>query len=230
MTRRALVLGATGLVGRHCLRLLLGCKAYDEVRVLTRREVEVEHPRLREKVIDPEQLEQEGDFFKVDDVFCCLGTTMKEAGSREAFEHVDHELVVRCGHMAKQAGVQRFMVVSTVNANARSSFFYARVKGRMEQDLEALGLPLLALIQPSLLRGYRREKRLAEDVGNLISRLLEPVTRWTDAHWLPVPAERVAQAMVGMALMGPDTGVYRVRYRDFQVFAGKFQGQFPALA
>ena len=125
--------------------------------------------------------------------------------------------------MARRAGVQRFLVVSAVNAKARSPFFYSRVKGQMERALIRLELPLLAILQPSLLRGAREDKRPAEDWGNIVNRIVEPLTRWTDAHWLPVDSRKVADAMVGMALVGPDTGLYRLRYRDFLVFAGKFR-------
>ncbi|WP_232802457.1 NAD(P)H-binding protein [Alloalcanivorax mobilis] len=227
MTRTALILGATGLVGGQCLRLTLASQAYDEVRVLTRRPLAIEHPRLRQTVIDPDHLDQHHHEFQVDDLFCALGTTMKRAGSREAFRRVDEDLVVRAARLALQAGVQRCLVVSAVNARARSPFFYARVKGEMEQRLETMGLPMLAFMQPSLLLGERSEARRAEALGARLSKWLQPVTRWTDAHWLPVQASLVAQAMVGMALLGPSTGTYRVRYRDFPVFAGQFKQRYP---
>ena len=93
-----------------------------------------------------------------------------------------------------------------------------------------LDLPLLAIVQPSLLRGEREDKRPAEDWGNIFNRVIEPLTRWTDAHWLPVDGRKVADAMVGMALMGPDTGLYRLRYRDILVFAGKFHEKVTKAA
>tara|TARA_B100000676_G_scaffold281481_1_gene306557 strand:+ start:809 stop:1483 length:675 start_codon:yes stop_codon:yes gene_type:complete len=223
MTRKALLLGATGLVGSDCLANLLEREEYQQVCVLSRRPLAVKHPKLEVHVIDFDEIEASQLHFQVDDVFCCLGTTMKKAGSRQAFRHVDHDLVVLAGQMAQRAGVQRFLVVSAVNANARSPFFYARVKGQMERALMKLELPLLAILQPSLLRGPREDRRPAEDWGNVFNRIIEPLTRWTDAHWLPVDSKKVADAMVGMALEGPQTGLYRLRYRDFLVFAGKFR-------
>ena len=225
MTRKALLLGATGLVGQDCLANLLESDEYDQVRVLCRRPLSVEHPKLDVQVIDLDDMQACQSSFQVDDVFCCLGTTMKKAGSRQAFRHVDHDLVVLAGQMALRAGVQRFLVVSAVNANARSPFFYSRVKGQMERALIKLELPLLAILQPSLLRGQREARRPAEDWGNIFNRVIEPLTRWTDAHWLPVDSHKVADAMVGMALEGPQTGLYKLRYRDFLVFAGKFRNQ-----
>lgn len=221
MTRTALVLGATGLVGQGCLNRILDSDDYERVTVLSRRETPMQHPKLDWQVVDLDKMEACQAQFQVDDVFCCLGSTMKKAGSRQAFRHVDHDLVVLAGQIAKRAGVQRFLVVSAINANARSPFFYSRVKGQMERALQELELPLLVLVQPSLLRGAREENRLGEDIGNLLNRVVEPLTRWTDAHWLPVDGSKVADGMVGMALEGPDTGLYKLRYRDFLVYSGK---------
>lgn len=226
MTKKALVLGATGLVGRHSLRYLLDSNAYQHVTVLSRRPLDIEHPRLTVKEGDLADLTPWAEQFAVDDVFCCLGTTMDKAGSRQAFRHVDHDLVLSAGQLAKRAGVQRFLVVSAVNARAHSPFFYARVKGQMERDLIKLKLPLLAIFQPSLLKGERDHKRPAEDWGNLAGRVLHPLTRWTNAHWLPVEAETVGMAMAGMALLGPQTGLYKLRYRDFLEFAGQYREAF----
>ncbi len=223
MTRTALLLGATGLVGQHCLQQLLDSDEYEKVTVLSRRAGDLEHAKLNWQVVDLDRMEGLQDHFQVDDVFCCLGSTMKKAGSRQAFRHVDHDLVVLAGQMARRAGVQRFLVVSAINANSRSPFFYSRVKGQMERALKDLELPLLVLVQPSLLRGQRDDKRPAEDWGNLINRIIEPLTRWTDAHWLPVDASKVAEGMVGMALEGPDSGLYKLRYRDFLVYSGKLR-------
>ncbi len=222
-----MLLGATGLVGGECLNQLLDNEAYSQVTVLSRRKGDKSHPKLDWQVVDLDDLEACQQYFQVDDVFCCLGTTMKKAGSRQAFRHVDHDLVVLAGQVAKRVGVQRFLVVSAINANARSPFFYSRVKGQMERALTALELPLLVLVQPSLLRGNREDKRPAEDWGNLLNRIVEPLTRWTDAHWLPVDASKVAEGMVGMALEGPDSGRYKLRYRDFLVYSGKLRDSQP---
>ena len=223
--RKALLLGATGLVGRDCLEALLACDDYHSVTVLTRRPLAVSHDKLTVLETSLDEMEAYQEYFAVDDVFCCLGTTMKKAGSRQAFRHVDHDLVLLAAQMAHKASVQRFLVVSAVNANPHSPFFYSRVKGQMERALMRIEIPLLALFQPSLLRGEREDKRPAEDWGNILNRVIEPITRWTDAHWLPVDSKKVAQAMVGMALEGPSTGLYKLRYRDFLVYAGKRQEQ-----
>lgn len=222
MNRRALLLGATGLVGGQCLRKLLECDDYQEVRVLSRRPVGWRHPKMLERVGDLAHIDQHGDFFFVDDVFCALGTTLKQAGSKEAFRSIDLDLVTRIGQLARDAGVQRFLVVSAVNANAHSPFFYARIKGQMERELTALQLPMLALFQPSLLLGERETARPLEALGMRVASVINPLTRWTNASWLPVSGERIAEAMLGMALMGPDTGTHRVRFPDFVTYADRY--------
>lgn len=227
MTRKALLLGATGLVGRHCLKLLLGCGAYQEVRVLTRRPLGMEAPGLSETVIDLQQLDSYRERFQVEDVFCALGTTLKRAGSRSAFRNVDEHLVVAAAELARDAGAQRMMVVSAAGANPRAAFFYSRVKGSMEQRLEALELPFLAFMQPSLLIGERAEYRPGEALGMRLSTWIQPFTRGSNAAWLPVPARRVARAMVGVALLGPATGTYRLRYRDIAAFSERFGQHYP---
>ena len=214
-------MGATGLVGRHVVAALLASDQYRLVRTLVRRPTGLQDPRLEEQVVDLEQLDAQRAAFQVDDVFCCLGTTIKTAGSRRAFAHVDHDLVVESGALARDAGAERLLVVSALNATVRSPFFYSRVKGRMELSLRRQQWPLLAFFQPSLLRGQRDHARAGEDLSNRIARLLDPWVRWSRADWLPVDAEQVARAMVGMALYGPQSGLYRLRYRDFQLYADK---------
>lgn len=230
MQRTALLLGATGLVGGHCLHRLLTCGAYRQVRVLTRRPLGIQHPRLQETLLDGQTLDRYQDCFQVDDVFCALGTTLKQAGSRAAFQYVDQELVVSAGQRAAAAGAGRFIVVSAANARRRSPFFYARVKGRMEQQLEQAGLPLLVFMQPSLLLGERPRQRTAEALGARLFKTLSPLAAWSGAAWLPVDARRLADAMLGIALTGPSSGTYRLRYKDFQVFARTFRERYPDAA
>lgn len=219
----ALVLGASGLVGRQCLRRLLDSGAYRRVTVLTRRSLGVQHPCLHEIMADPLVPQDHSDAFQVDHVFCALGTTLRQAGSRAAFRHVDEALVVQAGQLAVVAGVRRFMVVSALNANPRSPFFYARVKGQMERQLAQAGLPLLVFMQPSLLLGERDRRRSAEALGGWLYQKAAPAAAWSRASWLPVSAGLVAEAMLGMALTGPSSGIYRLRYRDFLIFSRAFR-------
>lgn len=188
---RVLLTGATGLVGSHLLRLLIQDARVDEIIAPTRRPL----PAMR-KVVNP----VEDDLTDVlrplsvslDMVFCCLGTTRKQAGSREAFLHVDYTLVVDSALTGLRLGAKHMLVVSAHGANRHSPFFYSRVKGEMENALRHQGWPRLTLIRPSLLLGERAHKRSGES-------LLAPLFNLLPGNWRSVPAKAVAKAMVEAA-------------------------------
>ena len=218
-THRALVLGATGLIGRHLLRALLDSPHWQSVQVLTRRPLGFRHDKLHETVLPLEQMASRPDLFAVDDVFCCLGTTLRAAGSRSVFRQVDFDYCVQAAELARAQGADHFLVVSAVNASARSRVFYSRTKGQMEEAVEALDFRALTIMQPSLLLGDRSEFRTGERLAAAGMQLLRPVLGWTDADWLPVEAATVARAML-VAAREPVSGVRRLRYSDIQRLAG----------
>lgn len=219
MSRSALLLGATGLVGGLVLKRLLASPDWRQVTVIGRRAPDIIHDKLRFVEADLGQLERHIGEFSVSDVFCCLGTTLRQAGSKEAFARVDLDFCVAAATQAKAAGVQRFLMVSAVNANRNGVSFYARTKGEAEHQIAALGLPCVVFIQPSLLKGKRGEFRFGEEVGLTTLAAVMPLVRWTQADWLPIEAQTVADAMVAAARSGPSSGVHRLRYRDMQKFA-----------
>ena len=219
MSRSALLLGATGLVGGLVLKRLLALPEWQQVTVIGRRAPDISHEKLRFVEADLGQLERHVGEFSVTDVFCCLGTTLKQAGSKEAFARVDLDFCVAAATQAKAAGVQRFLMISAVNASRNGISFYARTKGEAEHRIAALGLPCVVFIQPSLLKGKRNELRLGEEIGLTTLAAVMPLVRWSQADWLPIEAQTVADAMVAAALSGPSAGVHRLRYRDLQKFA-----------
>ena len=135
--RTALVLGATGLVGGHCLELLLADAAWARVTVVARRPSGRTHPRLVERVADFDRLDEHAGAFAADDVFCCLGTTIRAAGSQDAFRRVDHDYVVGSARVAAGAGARRYLLVTAAGADRGSRFFYSRVKGDAEEGVRA---------------------------------------------------------------------------------------------
>ncbi len=139
----ALLAGATGLVGRECLRLLARDERVAEVRALVRRALPADGlgPRVRECRTEFDQLGRHPDWFQVDRVFCALGTTIRQAGSQEAFRRVDYEYPLAIAKAARARGASHFLLVSALGANARSSVFYNRVKGELEDAVRALGYP-----------------------------------------------------------------------------------------
>jgi uncharacterized protein YbjT (DUF2867 family) len=199
--RTALIAGATGLVGGHLLRLLLEDDTWDRVVSVGRREVGVRHDKLEQALT---QLPQVPELPPIDDAFCALGTTIKQAGSQDAFRMVDHDAVVALAEAASQAGATAFLHVTAMGANARSRVFYNRVKGETERDVAALGIPTTVAFRPSILDGDRAEPRLGENVGLAVMRTLRPVL----GRYAPTAADDVARAMVHRARTGqPGTGV-----------------------
>lgn len=163
--KTALLVGATGLVGSHCLDLLLASSHYSKVITLTRRPLTNDHPRHANKVIDFDALSDYKDAMQADDVFCCLGTTLKKAGSKVAFRHVDFDYITRIGELTRQNGASQFLVVTAMGADARSLFFYNRVKGEVEDELINQDWPSLDIFRPSVLLGERNENRTLENIA-----------------------------------------------------------------
>jgi uncharacterized protein YbjT (DUF2867 family) len=199
--RTAVVAGATGLVGAELVARLLRTPAYARVVALARRPLGVRdaHLVVVEAAFDrlPSVLGHAVRSGPAPDVFCCLGSTLKAAGSESAFQRVDHDHVVALGRWARSVGARRMLVVSALGADPGSRVFYNRVKGETERDLAALGLASLVLLRPSLLVGRRAEFRLGERLALIAAR---PLRRWLPAAVRPVAAADVAQAMIDAAL------------------------------
>jgi uncharacterized protein YbjT (DUF2867 family) len=190
MSRRVLLLGATGLVGGECLRQLLLEPDVERVIVLARRPVPCGDPRVDARVVDFDALDKiDPEVFVVDQVFCALGTTIKAAGSQEAFRRVDFDYPVRVGRLARDHGARHYLLVSALGAEVRSRIFYNRVKGDVEQAVRALGYPSLTVLRPSLLLGDRPEFRLGERIAKVVSPLIP-------GRYRGVQARDVARAMI----------------------------------
>lgn len=191
----ALLAGASGLVGGHCLRLLLASARYERVIAVVRSRLPAEfnHPRLTELVVDFARLGDVRKRLVADDVFCTLGTTMREAGSQRRFREVDFEYPLKLAQLLRTAGAHHFSIVSAKGASSRSPFFYSRVKGEVEAGLASMGWPSLAIVRPSLIGGSRSEPRPLE-------RLAERVLRFAPSSLRTVPAEAIAGAMLACAI------------------------------
>jgi uncharacterized protein YbjT (DUF2867 family) len=197
--RSALLVGATGLVGSHLLKRLLVQRDYRRVTVWVRREVPLQDPKLTQVLVEFEKLQQYSSALDAEDVFVALGTTIKQAGSQPAFYRVDHDYPVQIASLAKQAGAQRFLMVSALGADANSRVFYSRVKGEAENAIRELGLPKLWFFRPSLLLGSRVESRPGEKVGEVVGKLIAPLLVGGLRKYRPIEADAVAAAMVYVA-------------------------------
>lgn len=200
------VAGATGLIGQALLSRLAGDVRARDVHALARRPP-AEHGAVQWH--DWEWLNLPDALPALDLAFCCLGTTRRQAGSRDAFEAVDHALVLRFARAMRAAGVRNFSVVSSAGASARAASHYLRVKRRTEQDLSALGFDALYIHRPSLLLGERAERRLAEELAQKLAPLLSSVIPRPFARYRPILAGHVADGMIEAAFSGrPGTKVH----------------------
>lgn len=195
----AIVLGATGLVGTELVRQLLNDSRYARVRILVRREPhERSHPKLDCRRVSFDDLSSEL-FAGGEHVYSCLGTTIKQAGSRAAFRRVDFDYVVQAARLAGQAGARKFLLVSSVGANARSPFFYTRVKGETEDAVAEAGVPEVHVFRPSFLLGERGGSRPLEELSIAVARPLSTLMAGPLRRYRPIEARDVARAMVARA-------------------------------
>lgn len=196
---QVLITGGTGLVGDHLLRMLIQEKRVSGIAAPTRRPLaDIPHvfnphdPQLTDALAQVST--------PVDIAFCCLGTTRREAGSKEAFVHADYTLVIDTALTAKKLGASHFLVVSALGASAHSPFFYNKVKGEMEEALIAQQWPRLTIVRPSMLLGDRQKRRFNES-------LMAPLFQLLPGNWKSIDARDVARAMLKEALSPSQEGV-----------------------
>jgi uncharacterized protein YbjT (DUF2867 family) len=164
-----------------------------------RRELPLIHPKLDQQLVDFDDLKRYKSELVADDVFCCLGTTIKKAGSKEAFYKVDHTYVTRLAALTLEKKATQFLVVSAMGADAGSMVFYNKVKGEMERDVQQLGFPAVHILRPSLLLGEREEHRTGEELGARIMKPLASLMIGPLRRYRPIQAETVAKAMLQAA-------------------------------
>ncbi len=219
MSRTALIAGSTGLVGRQLLKLLLTVPDYARVLALGRRAPDTADlgsscNKLELIQTDFSDLSSLTDRIAADDVFCCLGSTLAAAGSREAFERIDRHYVVALAQAAKAAGAQRLLVVSAAGSSLRALSFYSRVKALMERDVSQLGYDVVEILRPSLLLGARVELRPGERAAQRLAPALTPLMSGPLHKYRPVSATQVAVAMLDLARRG-EPGVH-IRHLPFE--------------
>lgn len=167
--KTALIIGGTGLIGKELTKKLLDSTAYDKVISLLRKPLTIRNPKLEQYVYDFENPRVE--IVKADHIYCCLGTTIKKAGSRETFHKIDHDYALNTARIALSNHAELFSIVSAIGANADSRIFYNQTKGKLENELIKLGYPHLHIYRPSILLGDRREKRFGEDMAKFFTNL-----------------------------------------------------------
>lgn len=195
---RVLLIGSTGVVGEHVLRLALAEPRFGRIVALTRRLLPP-HPRLTNPLVDFSALRAEDLWWSVDGVISTLGTTQRTAGSPEAFRRVDYDYTLAVARLAHAGGASRFALTSSLGADPAARSFYLRTKGEIERDVEKIGFSSLTIVRPGLLGGARAESRMSEDMGKVALGLLGPLL---PARWRISRPEGVAGALVEAIVAG----------------------------
>jgi uncharacterized protein YbjT (DUF2867 family) len=216
--RAAAIFGATGLVGCACLDLLLAEGQYGRVIALGRREPARSNAKLQVHRVSLDSVEEIDNpaLGVIDDVFCCLGTTIRKAGSQGAFRSVDFGYVVNAATFAKRRGARQFLLVTAVGADARSRVFYSRVKGEVEEAVAKIGIESVSIFRPSLILGEREESRLKERFAKLAVSALSFAMIGPLSKFRPIEAAMIARAMLAAAAL-PASGV---RVYEFEEMMG----------
>lgn len=198
--RRALLAGATGLVGAELLQMLLASVEYQRVHLVQRRPGTVEHSKAIEHLVSFDELSSLEIEDRITDAFCALGTTIAKAGSVEQLQRVDRDYVQDFGRVTKKLGAERLSVVSAIGADPKSINYFNRTKGEMEALLAELDLPSLRIFRPSLLLGAREERRPKEVVAGVVLGALSPLLAGPLRRYRGVEAAQVARAMYATSL------------------------------
>ncbi|MBW8685138.1 NAD(P)H-binding protein [Chitinophaga rhizophila] len=220
MLQTAVVIGATGLTGHHLVTLLLHDPHFSKVKVLVRTPSFKQRPGLEEIVVDFNDTNSLSAALQGDVLFCCIGTTIRKAGSQERFRDVDFEIPVRCATLARRQGMQQFLLLSSTGAAAHSRNFYLRTKGETEQAIQQLGYSSLHIFRPSILLGARNEFRLGESLGKVLVMLFYFLLIGHWKKYRPVKAATVANAMLNAAKTAT-TGVRVYEYDGIKELGSK---------
>lgn len=213
-----LLAGATGLVGKHALDSLLDAADIARVFAVTRRPLGREHPRLANRIVRFDSMEAQLKGMACHVAVCCLGTTIKQAGSQEEFRRVDIDYVLSFARVAKASQAQRFIVVSSAGADSQAKNFYLRTKGEMEQALESVGFASLDILQPGPILGLRAQIRPLELGAVLVMPLVNPFLRGPRAAFRGISAQTIGAAVLGATRSGRK-GVQRYTYAGMEALA-----------
>ncbi|MBE9586513.1 NAD(P)H-binding protein [Mucilaginibacter sp. JRF] len=200
MAHKAIIAGASGLIGSSLLTMLLQHPEYDEVLVLTRRQLPIENKKLIQAIINFDELDQYADLIKGHALFCCLGTTQKQTPDKVKYRAIDHDHPVKLAQLAAQNGVEQYHLVSAIGANASSSNFYLKTKGDAEHDVKAAGVESLYIYQPSFLDGKRNNPRLGEKIAKVVLTLFNPLLLGGLKKYRSIKGDTVARAMLNQSL------------------------------
>jgi uncharacterized protein YbjT (DUF2867 family) len=208
MKKRALIFGATGLIGNLLFEELIQSEIYSEIRIFVRQPIGVSHEKVKEFDVDfstPDSFSQE---ITGDDLYICLGTTIKKAGSVKKMEEIDRDLPVYIASAASANRVKRIAVVSSIGANPGASNYYLRIKGEMEKEILKLQFENIAIVRPSMLMGERKEKRAGETAGKVVMKVVNPLLLGKMKKYRGIHGRDVARAMIAILQKEPEKTFY----------------------
>lgn len=191
------VIGATGLVGEQLVNMLLENDNFEKIRIFARRDAGFSHPKLKQHIIDFSKAEEWQNNLKGDILFSALGTTLKQAGSKERQYEIDFTFNLNFAKTAKENGIENYVLVSSIGANQGSTLFYTKMKGELDEAVSKIGFSNLAIIRPASLSGNRKERRLMEIISTPI---LKFITKFMLKDYRPIHSKTVAMAMINTAL------------------------------
>ena len=200
MAYKAIIAGASGLIGSNLLKLLLDAPEYSEVLVLVRKELPLQHKNLVQLVINFDDLDKHAAAITGHAIFSCLGTTNAQTPDKQQYRKIDHDYPLQLAKLAKQNGVDQFHVVSAIGADANSGMFYVKLKGELEDDLKTLDLKTLYIYQPSMLIGDREKPRLAEKILFGLFKVIDPLLFGGLKKYRSIKSTTVANAMFKKSL------------------------------
>ena len=189
--KTALVAGPSGLIGGQLLSLLLENSRYAKIIAISRKPLELTHPKLENVVLDFAYIKQHSQALRCDDIFCCLGTTIKK--TKEAFRKLDFDYPVELARIGKEQGAEKYLLVSALGANKNSSLFYNQVKGEVEDAISKIEIPALHIFRPSLLVGPRAEQRGGEEAAKWVYNIFGFAI---PAKYMAIESIKVARAMI----------------------------------
>lgn len=218
------VLGATGLTGGKVVDGLLARDEVASVVMPVRRAADRQHPKLMQWEVDFDRLDDHADLFKTDVIVCCLGSTIRKAGSQQTFRKVDYGYPLKAAELGRSQGARAFVLMSAIASSSSSTVFYNRVKGELEDSVSSLGYPFLSIYRPSLLLGDRKEHRTAEALGMKAMPLINRALFGPLEKYRGIEADTVARAMVnevcGLSLTSDGEGAVRIHeYPDIVALA-----------
>jgi uncharacterized protein YbjT (DUF2867 family) len=199
MSKKAIVAGASGLIGSHLLELLLNDPGYSEVLALVRTPLELNHSKFNQIAINFDKLDYYAHLITGDALFCTLGSTKKKTPDLSAYRKIDHDYPFKLAEIAVANGISQYHLTSSIGANKNASNFYTKMKGETEEDLKSLSLQSLIIYRPSLLTGDRKEKRFAEGFMQNASKLINPLLFGGLRKYRSIEGRTVAKAMVKLS-------------------------------